>query len=199
MIRTRRLGLATVLATALFGLTACNLMPSSGTTPTVNNEPGPVGVVNFRLTHPEYLSDGKADGHITYPTSPPVGGDSNPKWMQCVGNIYDAPVANEHAVRSLANGAVWVTYRPDLAAGQVAELADLVRNQPYVFMSPYPGLDQPISLQAWGYQLKAALPDDPAIEQFISHYRVRSAVDVAGQCTGGITQTGPDVQLSSGP
>jgi hypothetical protein len=199
MIGRRRLGLAAVFATALFGLTACSLLPgSTNTTPTVNNHPAPAGVVDYRVTHPEYLSDNQVDGHISYPTSPPVGGDSNAKWMQCVGNIYTAPVANEHAVRSLANGAVWVTYRPDLAPDQVAQLADLVRDQPYVFMSPYPGLDQPISLQAWGYQLKTTTTDDPSIAEFITHYRFKSAVDLSGQCTGGITETGPDVQLSPG-
>ena len=33
-------------------------------------------------------------------------------------------------------------------------LTGKVQNQPYMVMSPYPGLDQPISLQSWGHQLK---------------------------------------------
>src|SRR5215469_9194155 len=198
MIGRRTVGSVALLVTGVFTLGGCGLLPSSNTTPTANNHPAPFGVVDYRITHPDYLSHNQVDGHISYPTSPPVGGDSNPKWMQCVGNVYGEPVANEHAVHSLENGAVWVTYRPDLPSDQVAELADLVRNQPFVFMSPYPGLDQPISLQAWGYQLKATSADDPTIEQFISHYRVRSAVDLSGQCTGGITETGPNAQLSSG-
>jgi hypothetical protein len=38
-------------------------------------------------------------------------------------------------------------------------------------MSPYPGLDQPISLQSWGHELKLADPNDPRIDQFISSLR----------------------------
>ena len=35
-------------------------------------------------------------------------------------------------------------------------------------MSPYPGLDSPISLQSWGHQLKLDSPDDARIDQFIT-------------------------------
>ena len=35
-------------------------------------------------------------------------------------------------------------------------------SQPYTLMSPYPGLDQPISLQSWGHQLKLTDADRPA-------------------------------------
>ena len=38
-------------------------------------------------------------------------------------------------------------------------------------MSPYPGLDAPISLQAWGYQLKVDNADDPRIDDFIKALR----------------------------
>ena len=38
-------------------------------------------------------------------------------------------------------------------------------------MSPYPGLDQPLSLQGWGRQLKLTDPTDKRIDQFISAVR----------------------------
>jgi len=38
-------------------------------------------------------------------------------------------------------------------------------------MAPYPGLDQPISLQAWNHQLKLADANDPRIDQFIAALR----------------------------
>ncbi len=37
-----------------------------------------------------------------------------------------------------------------------------VEGQPYTVMSPYPGLDQPISLQSWGHQLKLTDAERPA-------------------------------------
>ncbi len=33
-------------------------------------------------------------------------------------------------------------------------------------LSPYVGLDSPVSLQSWGHQLKVDSVDDPRIEQF---------------------------------
>jgi hypothetical protein len=38
-------------------------------------------------------------------------------------------------------------------------------------LSPYPGLDQPISLQSWGHQLKLSDANDPRIDQFIAALR----------------------------
>ena len=35
-------------------------------------------------------------------------------------------------------------------------------------MSPYPGLDSPVSLQSWGHQLKVDDATDPRIDEFIS-------------------------------
>ena len=40
-----------------------------------------------------------------------------------------------------------------------------------MLMSPYPGLDAPISLQAWGYQLKVDNADDGRIDEFINALR----------------------------
>ena len=33
-------------------------------------------------------------------------------------------------------------------------------------LSPYAGLDSPISIQSWGHQLKVDSADDPRLEQF---------------------------------
>ena len=38
-------------------------------------------------------------------------------------------------------------------------------------MSPYPGMDVPISLQAWGARLQLESADDPRIDRFITEYR----------------------------
>lgn len=182
-------------ALVLIAATGCINTGSGQTAPSNFQPQPPPGVVNYRITHPEWLTDTVRIGTITYPTSPPVGGDHSPYFQDCAGDVYPAPVPNEYAVTSLQHGAVWVTYQPDLAPAQVRLLVDRVRNQPYVFSSPFPGLDQPVSLQAWGYQLKVDSADDPAIDQFIAAYRISAATVPGAACTGGMTTTerGPDL------
>jgi len=63
-------------------------------------------------------------------------------------------------------------YNPDKISGDaVKTLSAKIDGQPYSLMSPYPNLDQPISLQSWGHQLKLSDPNDPRIDQFIQSLR----------------------------
>jgi hypothetical protein len=178
-------------AVVLLGATACLIPGSDTSAPRAGGAPViPPGVTDYRTTHPQWLTRNHRDGPIAYEMSPPVGGDHSPVWQDCAGNIYAEPIANEHAVHSLEHGAVWITYRPDLDPRQVRLLVDRVRNRPYLFSSPYPGLDRPISLQAWGYRLQVDSADDPAIDQFIAAYRIVAAPEPGAVCTGGTTATG---------
>ncbi|MCO1658131.1 DUF3105 domain-containing protein [Pseudonocardia humida] len=112
---------------------------------------------------------------VAYTFSPPIGGAHDGAWAACNGVVYPEAVRSENLVHSLEHGAVWIAYNPDLVTGDaLAALTAKVQNQPYTVMSPYPGLDQPISLQAWGHQLKLADAGDPRIDQFIAALRVNS-------------------------
>ena len=150
------------------------------------------GLVNYRLTDKSLTKGGQhAWGPIKYPQSPPVGGTHNYNWQNCMGDVYGQPIASEHAVHSLEHGAVWVTYNPDkLSKADVDKLAQKVRGREYMLMSPYPGLDRPISLQAWGYQLKLDKVSDGRIDQFITDLRKNAGVEDGAVCSGGITETG---------
>jgi hypothetical protein len=150
------------------------------------------GIVNYRKKDPTLVVPAQHQtGSIKYSISPPVAGPHNPLWQNCTGDIYDAPIANEHAVHSLEHGAIWITYRPDLPADQVSALAAKVRGKDKMLMSPYDGLDKPISLQAWGYQLKVDNASDGRIDQFIQALRVNASVEGPTiSCAGGITATG---------
>ncbi len=144
------------------------------------------GIVNYRKIDPASLTYQQHQyGPIKYKYSPPVGGTHNPNWMQCMGNVYDAPIASEHAVHSEEHGAVWITYRPDLPKDQVAKLAAKVRGNDFMLMSPYPGLDKPISLQTWGYQLKVDNASDPRIDQFITDLRKNATMEPGAVCSSG--------------
>lgn len=117
------------------------------------------------------LTRGHTEDPVSYPQSPPVGGDHSPQWLDCTGSVFDEPVANENAVHSLEHGAVWVTHDGSLSDADVAALTERVDGQPYTFMSPYPDQESPVMLTAWGAQLGVDASDDPRIDEFLTGYR----------------------------
>jgi hypothetical protein len=191
----RMLGRVGVAAAVLCLASGCGLLPEddSPTGPLSWEEQAAQidGIVNYRQTDPEMLTRRHTEEPVAYPVRPPVGGDHFPVWQNCQGDVYQAPIADETAVHSLEHGAVWITYRPDLPEEQIAALADRVRDNDKMLMSPYPALDAPISLQAWGYQLKVDDAADERIDAFIEALRVNASVEGADiTCAGGLTVTG---------
>ncbi len=64
-------------------------------------------------------------------------------------------------MHSLEHGAVWITYNPDeVSDDDIDTLADLVEDETGRMLSPYAGLDSPISIQSWNHQLKVDSADD---------------------------------------
>lgn len=126
------------------------------------------------------------DGRVAYPgvaSTPPFGGDHNIIPQSCA--VYTEPVVNEHVVHSLEHGAVWVTYRPDLPADQVATLKDLVEGDQHRMLSPYPGQTAAVSLQAWGRTLAVDSAGDPRVEEFLDGYTNGPQTREPGaQCAG---------------
>lgn len=123
---------------------------------------------------------------VAYDQSPAFGGPHDASWATCTGIVYDKPIRMENAVHSLEHGAIWITYNPDKvdAAGRDL-LASKVKNKPYSMMSPYPGLDSPISLQSWGHQLKLDRADDQRVGQFITALRLNAYTypEVGADCS----------------
>lgn len=159
------------------------------------------GIVNYRETDPGMLSANHKSGPQTYKTTPPVGGDHNTAWQNCMGDVYDAPIANEHAVHSMEHGAVWITYKTGLAQDQIDKLAAKVKGSEFMLMSPMDGLTDNISLQAWGYQLKLANADDERIDTFIKALRLNATQEPNAGCSSGVTATGTtprDLQQQQG-
>lgn len=157
------------------------------------------GITNFRAQkNPAIDSQNHKDGPLTYVTNPPVGGDHNARWQNCMGDVYSEPIANEHAVHSLEHGAVWVTYKQGLAADQVTKLAEKVQGQDYMFMSPIANQDSNISLQVWGYQLKLDNPDDARFDEFVRALRSNATLEPQAACSNGVTSTGPVAGAATG-
>jgi Protein of unknown function (DUF3105) len=114
---------------------------------------------------------------------PPVGGDHDAVPQTC--GVYAGPVGTWHAVHSLEHGAVWITYAPDLAPGQIATLAADAKGHDHVLVSPFPDQPSPVILTAWGLQLRVDSASDPRVEVFIAKYENGPQTPEPGaECSG---------------
>ncbi len=121
------------------------------------------GVVSVPVTSADHVRH-----DVEYPTAPPAGGPHLGIWLNC--GFYTVPVLDELAVHSLEHGAVWVTYRSDVPAGALSELAALATRLPYLLVSPYEAQDSPLVLTAWARQLSLDSLDDARFERFLDVY-----------------------------
>lgn len=176
--RLRRWGVwgGVVVAVALVVILIVRAATSGGGT-SVGNITGVTTYSNLARDH--------VSGKVNYPRNPPVGGTHAGQWLTC--GIYTTPVASENAIHSLEHGAVWITYKPDLAASDVRQLANLVKGRPYVILSPYVGLPVPVVASAWGVQLQAQTAFDSRLAQFIQKYAQGPQTPEPGAtCSGGV-------------
>jgi transcriptional regulator with XRE-family HTH domain len=187
LLRKKGLGLlqallvlgALVVALIGFVWAMTEVFPGLGT----GEPPGkpPEGVKSYEVAqNAEHI-----EGNLDYPQSPPVGGNHNPVWQNC--GFYDEPVRDEHAVHSMEHGAVWIAYSPELPQEQVERLQQLARDQTYLLVSPYPGLNSPVVASAWGKQLPLRGAGDPDLERFIRAYmQGPQAPEPGAACTTGV-------------
>lgn len=140
---------------------------------------GPTGVQAFEITERTHV-----DTTVDYPQAPPVGGNHSSKWQNC--GYYSEPIAPENAVHSLEHGAVWITYRPDLAEEQIESLSNLAQSQDHLLVSPYAGLKSPVVVSSWGRQMELPSSTDPRLQRFIETFRQsKLAPESGGPCTEG--------------
>lgn len=104
---------------------------------------------------------------VLYEQIPPVGGPHFRVPQAC--GFYSEYIYNEYAVHSLEHGAVWITYDPTLSGNDLETLQNL-GTQPYVLISPYPGLPDKIVVTAWGHQMTLDSVDEDKINAFRSEY-----------------------------
>lgn len=126
---------------------------------------------------------------VSYPNDelPPAGGIHHPTWQNC--GIYDTPLAPEFVLHSLEHGAIWIAYHPDLPLEQIEQLQEITRDGSHRLLAPYSGLESPIVLSAWGYQLQLTSADDSRLADFIRNYEKRGQSPEPGAlCSNGIGQ-----------
>ncbi len=138
------------------------------------------GVKTYELPAPVHVETA-----VSYPQSPPVGGDHAPAWQNC--GSYPDVVQNELGVHSLEHGAVWITYRPGLTDADIAVLRAFTVNQTHILVSPYPSLASPVVVTAWGHQLVLDDVNDPRLGEFIEAYQQGPQTPEPGApCSGAI-------------
>ncbi|MEV6419144.1 DUF3105 domain-containing protein [Streptomyces sp. NPDC051662] len=124
---------------------------------------------------------------VTYPMTPPVGGDHNQVWMNCQGDVYKEPIPDVNAVHSLEHGAVWVTYNDKASDADVKALGEKVGKTPYSMMSPVKNQAGAIMLSAWGKQVTVDSATDSRVDQFFTKYVQGAQTPEPGAaCTGGM-------------
>ena len=183
-----RRGLSVLLGVLLAGaMAACSDDDDSSDT-TNQDSSGPTTTVpRGEIITYEVTDRGHVDHTVDYPQTPPVGGDHATVWQTC--GFYERPIVTEAGVHALEHGAVWITFRSDLPADQIA-LIQAYTEQPYTLASPWAGTDlpAPIVLSAWGAQVQLDSLPSPKADEFITTYRqATSAPEPGAPCDGGTT------------
>ncbi len=182
-----------VAVLALIAMIAVNIVPKyqdqqelAAWTPSESNRDPSLaidGVVTIDYPAGQHVTETQ---RVAYDQSPPFGGPHDSIWATCTGTVYEQAVRTENMVHSLEHGAVWIAYNPDLVDDAARDtLAAKVDGRTYMMMSPYPGLDTPISLQSWGHQLKVDNADDKRIDHFIESLRLNQYTypEVGASCS----------------
>ncbi|MFF8715993.1 DUF3105 domain-containing protein [Streptomyces sp. NPDC015184] len=144
-------------------------------------------IEGLRTWDAEKLTRNHVTTPVTYPMKPPVGGDHNPVWMNCDGEVYEKAIPDVNAVHSLEHGSVWVTYTGKAPAADVAKLAERVGRTPYSLMSPYEGQSGTIMLSAWGNQVTVDGADDPRVGRFFEKFvQGPQTPEPGATCSGGL-------------
>jgi hypothetical protein len=186
----KRITAALLAALCCAGLTACTKTVAGSavagtTTPTTTSSrstrsaaPDPSAAIEGAVVkkYPQ-AKHARPDQRVAYDVFPPMGGTHDGSWAGCDGVVYPNPVRNENMVHAMEHGAVWIAYHPDQVTGtDLDDLKSIVDGKGYLMLSPYPGLDKPVSVQSWGHQLKVDDAHDPRIAKFATLLRNNAAV-----------------------
>jgi len=133
---------------------------------------------------------GHVETPVTYPQTPPAGGEHHPTWLNC--GVYTEPVPNENAVHSLEHGAIWVTYDPSMSDEDLEALKAKLPST-YIVLSPFEDLPSPIVLSGWNVQLEVDSATDERIPEFMEEYwQSQNVPEPGAACIGGFDAPGKE-------
>lgn len=134
------------------------------------------------------LSQDHSDTKLKYDLSKsiPMGGVHNSYWVAC--KVWDTPVAAEYAIHSMEHGAIWIVYNNSLKPAEVNVIKNLAKNDPYILVTKVDSAKDPITVSAWGFQIKAKKANDIRIPLFIKTYKnSKTTPELGAPCTPGLT------------
>lgn len=115
---------------------------------------------------------GVGAAHPEYNSNPPTGG-----WhyaAEAQTGMYDVEFRDEQLVHNLEHGHVWIAHAPNLPAGQIEQLADIVKDYGNkIIMAPRSANTTAIAIVAWEYLLTLDSVDEAKIREFIDAHRGR--------------------------
>lgn len=149
----------------------------------------------------DYAGGDVRSGSIEYDGNPPAGGPYNAFWQTC--GAYTTPIYDEYAVHSLARGALWVAYEPDLAGPELEKIKAVLATPFKVkvgdkeqeitaksLLAPRDNLPAPIVMTAWNAQITAQNAEEENLKLFVEQYGAGDRVPEAGaSCAGGFNGT----------
>lgn len=175
-----------VAATISLVAAACGGSESETVSPEVAGEASEVMV-----TPSTDLSANHISPPASFASSPSIGGDHYPFWMNC--GFYTVELIEGAATHSLEHGAIWITYGDSLPDEDVAALEELAGTNPRLLISPY-GHDDPIVLSAWGAQQRnVQSATSPEVLAFIAEWQDNPELVEAGASCSSAAGTPPDV------
>ena len=75
-------------------------------------------------------------------------------------------------MHSLEHGYIAISYRPDLAAGDLSALREILgAHEKDVLLLPRPGLDAAVAATAWHRRLLCAAPEPASVRRFVEAYK----------------------------
>lgn len=132
------------------------------------------GVLAIRIESADHTT-----GTVDYDRHPPAGGDHNPTPAPC--GFYTQAVPDEYVVHTMEHGGVWLAYRPDLPAADLAIVQKEVADNADTIATPYDELPagSPLVVTAWARQLVLQKVDDPRLDEFVQRYQNASTAPEA--------------------
>lgn len=118
---------------------------------------------------------GRVNEHAPRPTFkviPPGGGVHSPSASRAGAYTVENAPDDGQVVHSLEHGYIAISYRPELAAGDLSALREIAdAHEDDVLLLPRAGLDVAVAATAWHRRLLCGTPEPASVRRFVEAYK----------------------------